>query len=81
MKREDIAKLDAFSHGFCQDILTMMKVLDVESLTKNEINGIMGYKIKQREKIQKEKAQKKIALMKKMGWELKENRKPCNGCD
>lgn len=87
MNKNDIAKLDTFSHGFFQDILTMMKVLDIESLTKNEINGIIGYKIKQEKRIQEKINQqkentlnRKKKLMKKMGWELKENRKPCNGC-
>lgn len=61
---EGMPHLDAFSHGFFQDILTLMEVLEKSTITKEEIEGYLIPNSKEK-------------LMKKMGWELK---KPCKGC-
>ncbi len=61
--------LEAFSRGFFQDILTLMKELKKDVLTRNEIEEFIGNVLTI--------PSNKKALMKEMGWELK---KPCKGC-
>lgn len=40
-----ISDLDAFSHGFFQDILTLMKELGKDNLTKEEVDKFLGDKL------------------------------------
>ena len=46
----DISNLKVFSHGFFQDILTVMVVLDTDSLSKELIESIILEKINERNK-------------------------------
>jgi len=56
----DISKIKLFPRGFFQDILTIMTVLDVDNFSREDIETIIGAKIKEQNKeiIEMEKAQK-----------------------
>lgn len=62
----NISNLKAFSRGFFQDILTVMIVLDLDNLSRKDIESIIAAKIKEKNK--------EVAKMQKAQQiEIKEN--------
>jgi len=62
-------KLNVFPHGFFQDILTLMKVLNVDILQRCDVEKILqdkiNFKISQTRQIKKEDREK---VFKKVQW-------------
>lgn len=79
MLMKDLSKLEVFSYTLLQDALNLMRLMDREGITKEDLrNHVNRLKVEMvREGLSPERKAQIVEDMKKKGWELK---KPCGGC-
>lgn len=75
---KDFSKLKAFSHGFFQDILTLMEELDVKRITKEQVTEYRDHLIRPYKKKSGRRHRFGTPVPGARPIELK--RKPCKGC-
>lgn len=76
---KDLSKLEIFSYPLLQDALNLIRLMDREGITKDDLrNYVNRLKVEMREEgLSPERKTQIVKDMEKRGWELK---KPCGGC-
>lgn len=80
MKNIEKKDLVLFGHGFFQDILTLMKLLDVEEITKKEVTEYRDRFLKPYKKTSGKRRQFGKPIPGARDINIKLKGKPCKGC-